>query len=131
MNIEAPMVEAIHPVEEYVYFLGRILAEIRRNGAIPIFATTTPYLKGEEIDKVFEPDENGLYASEGKVGEDCDKVVERNKIATAVMDRLNIEVLDLFSFVNGVVEYRSKDGVHYNDTGWDAIAKMISEYIKK
>jgi len=42
MNVEAPMTEAMHPIDEYVHFLKRIIAEIRRNGAEIIFATTTP-----------------------------------------------------------------------------------------
>lgn len=32
MNIEAPMTEAMHPVEEYVHFLKRIIKLCRENG---------------------------------------------------------------------------------------------------
>ena len=42
MNVEPPMAEAMHPVDEYVHFLKRILGECRRNGAKVIFATTAP-----------------------------------------------------------------------------------------
>ena len=45
MNIEAPMTEAMHPVEEYVHFLKRIIKLCRENGAKIIFATTTPILE--------------------------------------------------------------------------------------
>ena len=51
MNIEPPMTEAIHPVEEYLHFLRRILNEIQKNGAKVIFATTTPILvEGTGVD---------------------------------------------------------------------------------
>ena len=52
MHVEAPMKTAIHPVDEYVYFLGRILNEIRNNGATPVFATTTPILSDEAAAEV-------------------------------------------------------------------------------
>ena len=53
MNIEAPMTEAMHPVEEYVHFLKRIIKLCRENGAKIIFATTTPILEpGMAADKI-------------------------------------------------------------------------------
>ena len=48
MNVESPMTEPIHPIEEYTLYLRRILDLCARNGARVIFATTTPVLPAEE-----------------------------------------------------------------------------------
>lgn len=118
-------------LSEYEKGIEKFALRLKETGARLIFATTTPYWEGDKIDKVFEPDENGLYVNEGKIGDDCNKVIQRNKVALKVMNKYNIEVLDLFSFVNGVVEYRSGDGVHYNEKGWKALGEKVTEFILK
>ena len=45
MNPERPMNEPIHPVEEYVSILKRMIRLIRSQNAEPVFATTTPVYK--------------------------------------------------------------------------------------
>ena len=118
-------------LSEYEKGIEKFALRLKETGARLIFATTTPYWEGDKIDKVFEPDENGLYVNEGKIGDDCNKVIQRNKVALKVMNKYNIEVLDLFSFVNGIVEYRSGDGVHYNEKGWKALGEKVTEFILK
>ena len=51
MNIEEPMMEAIHPLDEYENYFRRIIRLGRQNGAQMVFATTTPiYESGEAQD---------------------------------------------------------------------------------
>ena len=48
MNPERPMNEPIHPVEEYVSILKRMIRLIRSQNAEPVFATTTRFIKWVE-----------------------------------------------------------------------------------
>ncbi|MBP1587737.1 MAG: SGNH/GDSL hydrolase family protein [Clostridia bacterium] len=125
MNIEAPMVEAIHPVEEYVYFLGRILAEIRRNGAIPIFATTTPILaKGQAADVA------GTGAD--SINYDNEWVVNYNAAAKAFMAREGVAVNDLYEIcLEDPHFYKCPDQLHLTGEGYRRMAEAVAEAVRK
>lgn len=100
---------------------------LSQTGAKLIYCTTTPCWDGENISKIFEPDETGLYAENTPLAEKNNKVILRNKAAKDIMKKRNIAVIDLYSLVNGVAEYRSNDGVHYNQKGYEAMGKLVAD----
>ena len=125
MNEEWPMTDAIHPVDEYVHFLGRILAEIRKNGALPIFATTLPIL----------PKELGLeIASEkGAVSNYKNEwVVRYNDAAVRFMNSEGVQVNDLYSLcVKDKYFYKCPDLLHLTETGYRRCAAQVAEAIRE
>ncbi|MBO7397852.1 MAG: SGNH/GDSL hydrolase family protein [Clostridia bacterium] len=125
MNVEAPMVEAIHPVPEYVHFLGRILAEIRRNGAVPVFATSTPILSEEAAQVVMkEGIPRTFYKNEW--------VVEYNKAAVDFMEREGVAVNDLYSLcLESPTYYKSPDLLHLTQEGYKRCAEQTAAAIRK
>ncbi|MBP5666066.1 MAG: SGNH/GDSL hydrolase family protein [Clostridia bacterium] len=125
MNVEAPMVEAIHPVPEYVHFLGRILAEIRRNGAVPVFATSTPILSEEAAQAVMkEGIPRTFYKNEW--------VVEYNKAAVDFMEREGVAVNDLYSLcLESPTYYKCPDLLHLTQEGYKRCAEQTAAAIRK
>ena len=125
MNVEAPMVEAIHPVPEYVHFLGRILAEIRRNGAVPVFATSTPILSEEAAQSVMkEGIPRTFYKNEW--------VVEYNKAAVDFMEREGVAVNDLYSLcLESPTYYKCPDLLHLTQEGCKRCAEQTAAAIRK
>ncbi len=109
INSEAPMVDAMHPIDEYLHFLSRIIKEIRSNGAEIIFATTTPVLdKGNE------------------------RVIEYNNAAKKLMADNNIAVNDLYSLMlKDKNYYKCEDGLHLTQEGYRVCAKQVAEMIEK
>ncbi len=124
MNVEAPMVEAIHPVPEYVHFLGRILAEIRRNGAVPVFATSTPILSEEAAQAVMkEGIPRTFYKNEW--------VVEYNKAAVDFMEREGVAVNDLYSLcLESPTCYKCPDLLHLTQEGYKRCAEQTAAAIR-
>ncbi len=125
MNVEAPMVEAIHPVPEYVHFLGRILAEIRRNGAVPVFATSTPILSEEAAQAVMkEGIPRTFYKNEW--------VAEYNKAAVDFMEREGVAVNDLYSLcLESPTYYKCPDLLHLTQEGYKRCAEQTAAAIRK
>lgn len=124
MNVEAPMAEAMHPVEEYVHFLKRIIAEIRRNGAKIIFATTTPILdSGSSLDNT------GTGTS---IAYCNDWVIQYNDAAKKLMAEEDITVNDLYALMHRDPKfYKCGDGLHLTEEGYricaEQAARMIAE----
>ena len=125
MNIEAPMTEAIHPVDEYVRFLKRILAEIRRNGAVPIFATTTPILSpGAAADVTGTGADNINYDNEW--------VVRYNAAAKELMASEGVAVNDLYSICLADAHYfKCRDLLHLTEEGYLRCAEQTADIIRK
>ena len=125
MNEEAPMTEAIHPVGEYVHFLGRILAEIRRNGAVPVFATTTPILPaelGEVIRNPEIPPTNYIN----------DWVVKYNAAAVDFMKGEGVLVNDLYSVcVEDPFYFKCPDLLHLTEEGYRKCAEKVAQAIRE
>ena len=123
MNIESPMAEALHPLDEYVHFLKRILTECRRNGAKVIFATTTPILS------------TGAAADNTGTGADCIRyndawVQQYNAAAKALMDTEHVRVNDLYALCrNPPTYYKCADGLHLTEEGYRICAKQIVTHI--
>ena len=124
MNVEAPMTEAIHPLEEYVNYLKRIIRLIRQNGAQIVFATTTPiYESGEAKDNT---------GTEASINYSNDWVVTYNAAACELMKEENIPVNDLYSLcLKGPKYYKSEDMLHLTEEGYLEIAKQTAEYIRR
>ena len=123
MNEELPMIEAIHPVGEYVYFLGRILAEIRKNGAIPIFATTTPILSKEAAADVAVEGVNSFNYNN-------DWVVKYNDAAVSFMHSEGVAINDLYSLcLEDKHYYKCSDLLHLTEEGYRRCAEQTARII--
>ena len=125
MNIEAPMVDPIHPVDEYVHFLKRILAEIRRNGARPVFATTTPVLSaGAAADVAGTGALSIQYNNEW--------VKKYNDAAKALMKAEKVPVNDLYQLCEADPHYfKCEDLLHLTLTGYQKCAEQTAACILK
>ena len=125
MNVEAPMKEAIHPVDEYVYFLGRILEQIRQNGAVPIFATTTPILPKEaEAALIKEGVPRAYYEKEW--------VEQYNAAAVAFMRSEGVAVNNLYSLcLEDEHYYKCPDLLHLTEAGYRRCAEKTAQAIRK
>jgi len=125
MNIEAPMVEPIHPVDEYVHFLKRILAEIRRNGARPVFATTTPVLSAGAA-----ADVAGTGAM--SISYNNEWVKKYNDAAKALMKAENVTVNDLCQLCEEDPYYfKCEDLLHLTPKGYRRCAEQTAACILK
>lgn len=122
MNIEHPMVEAIHPVDEYIHFLKRVIAEIRRNGAEIIFATTAPILEsGSSMDNT---------GTGVKINYCNDWVVKYNGAAKALMAEEDIAVNDLYELMRkGKNFYKCEDMLHLTEEGYKLCAEQAARLI--
>lgn len=124
MNIEAPMTEAMHPVEEYIHFLKRIIGEIRRNGAAIIFATTTPVLQGG-----YSLDNTGTGVP---ITYNNDWVVHYNEAAKKLAAEENITVNDLYALMlKDKNYYKCDDGLHLTEEGSKLCAEQAAKLILK
>ena len=123
MNIEAPMTEAIHPVEEYVSFLRRIVALCRQCGAKVVFATTVPILEAGAAG-----DNTGV---EGTINYSNEWVKEYNAAAVEVMKELQVPVNDLYALcMEDDRRYKCEDLLHLSAEGSRRCAQQVAEYVR-
>ena len=124
MNVEAPMTEAMTPIDEYLHFLRRIIALCRQNADKIIFATTPPVLeKGSAMDNT----DTGCYISY-----DNDWVRSYNSAAKALMSAEKIPVNDIYEIaVKGENYYKCPDKLHLTEEGYMLCAKQAAEMIRK
>lgn len=125
MNIEYPMKDAMHPVDEYVSFLYRILKEIRNNGAVAVFATTTPILSEKAAAEVIK---DGIpsfkYNNEW--------VEKYNAAAVSLMKREGVTVNDLYSLcLEDPHYYKCPDLLHLTEEGYRRCAEKTADLIRK
>ena len=124
MNIEAPMREPIHPLEEYVHFLKRIIKQIRSHGARIIFATTTPV-----PEKGISRDNSGLIA---EICYDNAWVEAYNAAAKKLMVEEAIPVNDLYALCRkSETFYKGPDGLHLSEEGYRVCATQTAAMIEK
>lgn len=113
LHHEAPMVEALTPLHEYLETLERIVNELKRTGAKIIFATTTS-------------------VAEDAIGRSNAEIAFYNKEAVKLMRILGVEVNDLNAVVNGDLSANlHEDKLHLNDQGNQLCAAEVVEKIKK
>ncbi len=121
MNIESPMTEAIHPVEEYCHFLRRIIGYIRSQNAKVIFATTTPILGDGSAP---DPQTGKLinYSNEW--------VKTYNAAAKHLMAEENVPVNDLYELcLEHPRVYKCDDLLHLTEEGSRRCAEKAAEII--
>ena len=124
MNIEAPMTEPIHPVEEYVSFLRRIVALCRQCGAKVVFATTVPILEDGAAG-----DNTGV---EGTINYSNEWVKTYNAAAKEVMAQLDVPVNDLYALCKEDARcYKCEDLLHLSEEGSQACAAQVAEYVRQ
>ena len=124
MNIEAPMTEAIHPVEEYVSFLRRIVALCRQCGAKVVFATTVPVPEDGA-----GGDNTGV---QGTINYRNAWVKAYNAAATALMEELEVPINDLYALCHEDDRcYKCADLLHLSEEGSRACAKQVADYVRK
>ncbi len=125
MNIEPPMKEPMHPLDEYVKYLGRILELIRDNGAVPIFATSVPILSKDRAAAVtVEGVKTFDYSN--------DWVVKYNDVAKAFMKNEGVMINDLYSLcLKDEYCYKCPDLLHLTDEGYRQCAKQAADAIRK
>lgn len=122
MNVEAPMTEAMHPLEEYVHFLSRILGEIRRNGAAVIFATTTPV---QEKGAAMDDSGTGVVLSYNDAW-----VRTYNAAAVELMRREQVAVNDLYALMSRRKDcYKCADRLHLTPEGYRLCAQQAAQMI--
>ena len=102
--------------DEYATALPDLVAAIRK--AAPrvklVWATTTA---------VRQPDKLDMLSPRN------DRVVARNRLAAAVMDREKVPTDDLFVLVKDKPEWYSNDGVHFNPKGAQALAERVAKAV--
>ena len=124
MNVEAPMTEAIHPVEEYVSFLRRIVALCRQCGVKVVFATTVPLLEDGAAG-----DNTGVR---GTINYKSDWVTTYNAAAVALMEELEVPVNDLYALcMEHPRRYKCDDLLHLTEEGSRRCAAQVAECIRQ
>jgi lysophospholipase L1-like esterase len=101
----------------YASGLGSVLDRIRRDApdARLILALTTPVRSGDAF---------------AEIDEMTERVVERNRIASALAAQRGIEINDLFDVVIDHPEYHS-DRVHFNPQGQAALGSRVADAIDR
>lgn len=125
MNVEAPMQEAMHPIEEYLYYLRRIAKYIKAQGAKVVFATTVPILKSGSA-----PD---LTGTEGSIRFSNEWAIKYNDAAKILMKELGIPINDLYElcYDESKNHYKCEDRLHLSEEGSRRCAKRIAEVIRE
>ena len=124
MNVEAPMTEPIHPVEEYVSFLRRIVNLCRQCGAKVVFATTVPILEDGAAG-----DNTGV---QGTINYKNEWVTTYNAAAVSLMAELDVPVNDLYALcMEDDNRYKCEDLLHLSEEGSRRCAAQVAEYIRR
>jgi len=124
MNIEAPMTEAIHPIEEYVSFLRRIVGLCRQCGAKVVFATTVPILEDGAAG-----DNTGV---QGTINYKNEWVTAYNEAAVKLMAELEVPVNDLYALcMEDEGRYKCEDLLHLSEEGSRRCAAQVAAYIRE
>ena len=121
MNVEAPMTDAIHPLDEYLHFLRRIARLLKSRDSKIIFATTTPIL-GEGIALDAQTRARINYKNEW--------VQTYNDAAKLLMAEEGIPINDLYALcLEDERYYKCEDMLHLTDAGYRRCAEQVCTYI--
>lgn len=124
MNIEAPMTEAIHPIDEYKNFLRRIVKLCRDCGARVVFATTVPIIG--------EGSANDVTGVSGSINYKNSWVLEYNAAAVEVMRELGVAVNDLYELCAKDEKcYKCPDLLHLTEEGSKKCAEQTACVIRR
>lgn len=81
-----------------------------------IWATTTPVREKSDLQTFAER---------------TDRVKVRNELAAEIMAKHKVSTDDLFELVKNHADWQSKDGVHFNAKGNEALAKQVAESVSQ
>ena len=59
-----------------------------------------------------------------------ERVIARNKAVTEIAEKYNLPVIDLYSASLEITDLLTKDGVHFTEEGYIALAEKIVTYLK-
>lgn len=101
---------------EYAAAFPELLSVLRRWApkARLIWATTTGVRMANDVNTVSPQTE---------------RVLERNRLAAAIVKREKIPVDDLFTLASGHPEYHAADGIHFTAEGYAVLAGQVSRTI--
>lgn len=124
MNIEEPMMEPIHNIEEYTHYLRRIIHLSRRFASTVIFATTTPVKdRGEVLDN----SGTGM-----RLNYDNAWVKRYNSAAIELMNEEGVFIDDLYSLaLTDAALFKCDDNVHHSDVGNDVLSEQVVKIIRE
>ncbi len=98
--------------EEYLYYMSRILRELRKHTHHIIFATTTPVKPGSLNQKI-------------------EYVDALNEIIVPFMQKENVRINDLYGLVNSQIEeYIAPDCIHLSPKGIEACSDAVVNAIR-
>ena len=98
-------------LREYVALIKRLAPDAKL-----IWANSTPITKSGEPQTLDPKNE---------------VVIARNILAAEVMQEQSIPTADLYAVVIGKPDLRSGDGYHYNEAGYEALGKAVTEALLK
>lgn len=122
MNIEAPMTEALHPIEEYKHFLVRMVKFFSQHTKHLVFATSLPIkFEGSSLDN---------SGTGGMVTYNNKWVQEYNAAAKEIMNEYGVPINDLYQICLADKNYyKCPDNLHLTDEGYQTVAKEIVSLI--
>jgi lysophospholipase L1-like esterase len=104
------------PIAEYEENLERLIQQLRKTGAVLIWASTTPVPS---------------HIRAGSARENKD-VIRYNEAAAAIMQREAIAIDDLYGFIlPHVAELQRPEDVHFSDAGSELLATEVATTIRK
>lgn len=107
--------------EEYIHGLKKLIRLIRKSGATPVFALTTPIYDTEK-------EEDGYQVTNYKNS----WVKDYNEIALKVMEEENVQVNDLYSLLlDGKRYYKCPDSLHLIEDGYKKCAIAVASAVRK
>lgn len=108
--------EPLFPIELYTYYLERTYKSLRKNfpNAKIIFALSTPV-------KEYPKNRNLIRYN--------DEIIAYNNAAKALMEKLGVEINDLYTVAYNMGEEKHSDFVHFNEEGSRILAEAIVKKI--
>lgn len=108
-------------LEEYVTNMKKILRELKKTGAVVIFATTTPV-----------SDDKKYFSGPMPPAHDSSDIARYNEAVLRAFHEEDVIINDLFSLMNPKKnDYLKDDKIHPNEEGIKLLGKAVADIIKK
>lgn len=108
-------------LEEYVANMKKILRELKKTGAVVIFATTTPV-----------SDDKKYFPGPMPPAHDNSDINKYNEAVLRAFHEEDVIINDLFSLMNPKKnDYLKDDKIHPNEEGIKLLGKAVADIIKK
>lgn len=104
--------------EQYAAAFPQLIATLHRDAphAKLIWANTTDVRVRNSLDQV---------------NPKTQRLIKRNELTAAIAKREKIPVDDLFSVIKDHPEYHAQDGVHFNEKGYEILARQVAAEVSK